>query len=161
MGIFFTSSSLLPKLCFSISKPSKVNRFFSESISKMGFNTVKELLYIVTMAPSCGNRTFWCRDEGTTSVSWIHGLPRSKLKHNAMFRTLNSTFLITGPIVNSSITISKTSLYYCHMPSHAEQLAKSLQYLGPSNLQSLKGTHLRHFHRQLGPLESFCLWHLQ
>ena len=87
MGIFSTSSSLLSKLGFSISMPSKVNGSFLESIPKMGFGTVKESPYMVTMAPSCGNRTFWYKNDGTASVSWIHGHPRSMLKHDAMFRT--------------------------------------------------------------------------
>ena len=85
MGIFFTSFHLLPKPGFS--KPSRVNGSFSESIPKMGFGTVKVSPYMVTMAPSCGYQTFWYRDEGTASISWIHGRPRSILKHEAMFRT--------------------------------------------------------------------------
>ena len=87
MGILSTSSSILPKSGFSISNPSKVNGSFSESIPKMGFSMVKVSPYMVIMAPSCRNQTFWYRDEGMTSVSWIHGHPRSILKHDAMFRT--------------------------------------------------------------------------
>ena len=87
MGILYTSSSLLSKPNLSISKPSKLNGPFSESIPKMDFGMVKVLAYIVTMAPSCGNQTFWYMDEGTTSISWIHGHPRSILKHDAMFKT--------------------------------------------------------------------------
>ena len=87
MGIFSTSSSLLSKLGFSISMPSKVNGSFLESIPKMGFGTVKESPYMVTMAPSCGNRTFWYRDKGTAFVSWIHSHLKSILKHEAILRT--------------------------------------------------------------------------
>ena len=41
MGIFSTSSSLLSKPGFSISKSSRFNGSFSESIPKMGFGIVK------------------------------------------------------------------------------------------------------------------------
>ena len=87
MRILLTSSSLLPKPSFSVSKPSKVNGSFSELIPKMGFGTVKVSPYMVTMALLYGNRTFLYRDEGTASVSWIYGHPKSILKHKTMFRT--------------------------------------------------------------------------
>ena len=69
---------------------------------------VKALPYMVTMALSCGNQIFWYRDEGTASVSWIHGRLMSILKHEAMFSTWNFTFLIIGPMVSFSVTVPKT-----------------------------------------------------
>ena len=67
--IFSTSSILLSKLGFSISKPSRATSYFSNWIPKMGFRTVRVSPYIVTMALSCGNQTFRYKDEGTASVS--------------------------------------------------------------------------------------------
>ena len=86
-GIFSTSSFLRPKPGFPISNPSKVNGSFSESILKMGFGMVKVSPYMVIMALSCEKQTFQYKNKGMASVSWIHGNPRSILKHEAMFRT--------------------------------------------------------------------------
>ena len=83
---------------------------FLESIPKIGMGTVKVSPYMVTIAPSCGNQTFWYRQEGTASVSWIHDRPRSILKHEAMLRIWNSTLLTIGPMVSSNVMVPKTSL---------------------------------------------------
>ena len=119
--------------------PSKVNGSFLESIPKMGFGTVKESPYMVTMAPSCGNRTFWYRDEGTAFVSWIHSHLKSILKHEAILRTWNSTFLIIGPIVSSNVTVPKTSLLLLSYALTYWSVGTKSSMLRPKQLAIFKG----------------------